>query len=54
MYERSAIVLERYFEKLFGFEKENNLKLNFNNYKDLIGEIKKYQEVLSEEEIIIK
>ena len=24
MYERSAIVLERYFDKLFGFYKENN------------------------------
>lgn len=53
MYERSAIVLERCFEKLFGLDKANNLKLNFNNYKDLIEEIKKYQEVLTEEEITI-
>ena len=31
MYERSAIVLERYFEKVFGFNKENNLKTNYEN-----------------------
>ena len=43
MYERSAIVLERYFDKLFGFNKENNLKDSFLNFKDLIEEIKEYK-----------
>lgn len=26
MYERSAIVLEKYFNKVFGFNESNNLK----------------------------
>ena len=42
MYERSAIVLERYLDKLFGFDKENNLRDNFSNFKDLIEELKEY------------
>ena len=53
MYERSAIVLERYFEKLFGLENENNLKLTFENYGVLIDAITEYQKVLTEEEITI-
>ncbi len=54
MYERSAIVLERYFEKLFGFDKENNLRTNYENYKKLIEELKKYQGIVEEEEKIIR
>ena len=49
MYERSAIVLERYFDKLFGFNKENNLKDSFLNFKDLIEEIKEYKSMVTEE-----
>ena len=32
MYERSAIILERYFDKILGITKENNLKTNYGNY----------------------
>lgn len=53
MYERSAIVLERYFEKVFGFNKENNLKTNYDNYRKIIGEIKDYQKIIEEEEKVI-
>ena len=49
MYERSAIVLERYFEKLLGFNKENNLKQNFKNYCELFTKFNIFQEANSEE-----
>ncbi len=53
MYERSAIVLERYFDTLFGFNKQNNLKANYENYNKIIEEIKEYQKITEEEESII-
>lgn len=53
MYERNAIVLERYFEKIFGFTKESNLKRNFDNYSQIIKAIKEYKNVVDEEEKII-
>ena len=31
MYERSAIVLERYFEKLFKYDEKSNIKRNYKN-----------------------
>ena len=49
MYERSAIVLERYMEKIFEFNKTNNLKTNFDNFKELLEEIENYQ-ILAEKE----
>ena len=54
MYERSAIVLERYFEEIFGLNVKNNVRQNYQNFCSLIEEIKKYQTILSEEEKIIK
>ena len=54
MYERSAIVLERYFEKLFGFTKEHNLKENYKNFTNLIEETKEYIDIVEQEENIIK
>ena len=54
MYERSAIVLERYFEKLFGFTKEYNVKENYKNFKNLIEETKEYIDIVEQEENIIK
>ncbi len=54
MYERNAIVLERYFEKKFGFDKPNNLKTNYINFSDLLEELEKYQIAISEEENIIQ
>lgn len=53
MYERSAIVLERYFNKIFGFDKKLNLKTIYKNYKETIEEIQKYQNILEEEDTII-
>ena len=43
MYERSAIVLERYFENLLGYRREGNLRDNFNNYCELVEKLEKYQ-----------
>ena len=53
MYERNAIVLERYFSQLFGYNEKNNLKNNYANYVDLINKIEKYQEATKEEDKII-
>ena len=53
MYERSAIVLERYLDKLFGFNKEYNLRQNFSDFNDLIEELKEYQTMVTEEEKVI-
>lgn len=50
MYERSAIVLEKYFNKIFGFNEKNNLKNLYNSYKNIIEETCKYQEIIEEEE----
>lgn len=49
MYERSAIVLERYFENLFGFKKPNNLVQNYKNYCELFEKFNKFQEANNEE-----
>lgn len=54
MYERNAIVLERYFEKKFGFDKPNNLKINYTNFGDLVEELEKYQITVIEEEKVIQ
>ena len=54
MYERNAIVLERYFEKKFGFDKSNNLKMNYTNFSDLLEELEKYQITVIEEENVIQ
>lgn len=53
MYERSAIVLERYYEKIFGFNKENNLRTNYEIYQRIIEEVKEYQKIVEEEENMI-
>ena len=36
MYERSASVLERYFNGIFGFDKKTNLKTIYKDYKEHI------------------
>ena len=53
MYERSAIVLEKHFNILFGFDKKVNLKTIFKNYKNAIEEIQTYQSIIIEEDKII-
>lgn len=54
MYERSAIVLERYMEKILEFNKQNNLKNNYSNYKGLIDEVENYQVITTNENKIIQ
>ena len=49
MYERSAIVLERFFENLLGFNQVNNLKKNFDNYCELFEKFKVLQTANSDE-----
>ena len=53
MYERNAIVLERYFAKLFGYDEKNNLKSNYSNFVELVEKIEKYQEAVKNEDEII-
>ncbi len=48
MYERSAIVLERYMEKVLELNKAYNLKKNNENYKELMNEIENYQNMTSQ------
>ena len=43
MYERSAIVLERYFENLLEYRNSCNIRDNFKNYCDLVEKLEKYQ-----------
>lgn len=54
MYERSAIVLERYMEKILNLNKTNNLKKNCENYIDLIHEIEDYQIMTQKEQKVIQ
>ena len=43
MYERSAIVLERYFENYLDYRRECNLRDNFSNYCELVQKLEIYQ-----------
>jgi len=49
MYERNAILIDRYFANLFGYDQTNNLKNNSNNYFELVEKLENYQ-VASETE----
>ena len=42
MYERSAIVLEKYIEKILKLDKPYSLKKNSENYAELVNEIEKF------------
>ena len=53
MYERSAIILEKYYNNLFGFDKKDNLKIIYKDFKYTTEEIQKYQEIIKEEDHII-
>lgn len=50
MYERNAIVLERYFNKMFGYDMSNNIKENFKNYCELIDALENYTNTTEDEE----
>lgn len=53
MYERSAIVLEKNFNRVLGFDKKPNLKTIYKDYKEITEEIQKYQSILEEEDKVI-
>ena len=53
MYERSAIILERYYNNILGFDKKTNLKTIYKDYKEIIEEIHSYQTILEEEDKVI-
>ena len=54
MYERSVIVLERYMEDILGLNKQNNMKNNFYTYKEMVEEMRVYQNMLEEEEDVLQ
>lgn len=54
MYERSAIIIERYFNKMFGYDMKYNLKTNFRDYYDLVKCLEKFKKVSEEEEIVMQ
>ena len=43
MYERSAIVLERYMEQVLELDKNYNVRKNNENYRELIIQVENYQ-----------
>lgn len=53
MYERSAIVLEKNFNTILGFDQKTNLKTIYKDFKELAEEIENYQKILEEEDKII-
>lgn len=53
MYERSAIVLEKYLNKVFGPDKESDIRISYETFKNVLEEMEKYQVITEEEEKII-
>ena len=53
MYERNAIVIDRYFSNMFGYDKDSNIKTNANNYFELVEVLEKYQNASEEENNIM-
>lgn len=54
MYERNAVIIERYFNDLLGHNKKNNLKTNFQNYIELVDNLEKYKNISEEEDTIMQ
>lgn len=54
MYERNAVVLERYFNQMFGYNMKNNIKTNFEDYCELVDCLEKYHNISEEEENVIQ
>lgn len=53
MYERSANLLEKFFNNILGTNEEINVKVLYKEYKELVEETKKYEELLESEDKII-
>ena len=54
MYERNAIILERYFNEMFGYNTKSNIKNNFTNYSELVECLEKYRNISEEEDTIMQ
>ena len=54
MYERSAIVLERYFDNWLGLKNDCNIRDNFKNYCNIVEKLEKYQANYQKEVIATK
>ncbi len=54
MYERNAIVIDRYFANLFGYDQSNNLKNNSNNYFELVSKLEEYQIAVENENNVMQ
>lgn len=50
MYERNAIVLERYFQEILRYKEKNNLKENYDNYCNLVKSFEKHHLAMDKEE----
>lgn len=53
MYERSAIVLEKNFNTVLGFDPKTNLKTIYKDFKEITEEISDYQKILEGEDTVI-
>lgn len=53
MYERNAIVIDRYFSNVYGYDRSSNIKNNSSNYFELVDAIEKYQEASETENSIM-
>lgn len=53
MYERNAIILERYFDEMFGYNLKNSIKTNFKKYSELVEIQEEYKKITEEEEEVI-
>lgn len=53
MYERSAIVLEKYFNSICGLDKKISLKTIYKDYRELLEDINNYQNIVEEEDSVI-
>ena len=53
MYERNAIVIDRYFSNIFGYERTNNIKNNGKNYFELVKQLEIYQQASETENNIM-
>lgn len=54
MYERSAIVLDRYFDNILGYSSEYNLRVNFEYFKTLVTRIDEFKDAYTTEQRVIE
>ena len=54
MYERNAIILERYFNQMFGYDMKNNIKTNFKEYCELVDCLERYKDISDDEDNIMQ